>query len=280
MNKVWIALFSQTGSEINELTKKMGFGPARTYTNNSDVASWSKNILSLGAQYGTQAYQQKHDALMDTIRSFDPNEVVLTLHGYLRIIPRDICEKYEIYNGHPGLITKYPELKGMDPQERITSEMEYIGSVCHRVTAGVDEGPVLTQSYQKVVEQSYENRYTILRETSMSAWSQLMVLITVEDEREYVQSEEEHMEGEVEETGNDRPDHYSQKDGSVECIAVIKQLTREHQNDTFVDYNRFQAFKYLWRLGKKDDVLLELKKTRMFLDFAIEALEEERENNG
>lgn len=84
------------------------------------------------------------------------------------------------------------------------------------------------------------------------------------------------MGSEVEEPGDPRPSHYSQSEGSVECIAVIKQLTEEHQNDAFTDYNRYQAFKYLWRLGKKDDVLLELYKTRTFLDFAIEALEEKR----
>ena len=81
---------------------------------------------------------------------------------------------------------------------------------------------------------------------------------------------------EVPETGETRPSHYSQDPNSVECIAVIRQLCKEHQNDTYTDYNRYQAFKYLWRLGKKDDVLYELKKARTFIDFAIDALEEER----
>lgn len=70
-----------------------------------------------------------------------------------------------------------------------------------------------------------------------------------------------------------RPNHYSQKEGHVECIAVIKQLTEEHQNDVFTDYNRYQAFKYLWRAGKKDYVLYDLKKAVTFLEFAIEELE-------
>lgn len=82
--------------------------------------------------------------------------------------------------------------------------------------------------------------------------------------------------GEIEETGETRPNHYSQKEGSVECIAVIEQLCEEHQNDPFTDYNRYQAFKYLWRLGKKDDVLFELRKAKTFIDFAIDRLERER----
>ena len=86
------------------------------------------------------------------------------------------------------------------------------------------------------------------------------------------------VDGEVEESGNTRPGHYSQKEGSVECIDVIQQLCEEHQNDTFTDYNRFQAFKYLWRLGQKDDGLLELKKAITFLQFAVDALEKARGN--
>ena len=82
--------------------------------------------------------------------------------------------------------------------------------------------------------------------------------------------------GEVEETGESRPNHYSQKEGSVECIAVIRQLCKEHQNDPYTDYNRYQAFKYLWRLGKKDDVLFDINKAITFLEFARDALEEER----
>ena len=82
--------------------------------------------------------------------------------------------------------------------------------------------------------------------------------------------------GEIEEDGETRPNHYSQEEGSVECIAVIKQLCKEHQNDPFTDYNRYQAFKYLWRLGKKDDVLFDLNKAITFLEFARNALEEER----
>ena len=82
--------------------------------------------------------------------------------------------------------------------------------------------------------------------------------------------------GEIEEDGEPRPNHYSQDPNSVECIEVIKQLCKEHQNDPFTDYNRYQAFKYLWRMGKKDDVLFDLNKAITFLEFARNALEEER----
>ena len=73
-----------------------------------------------------------------------------------------------------------------------------------------------------------------------------------------------------------RPSHYSQDEDSVECIEVIEQLCKEHQNDTYVDYNRYQAFKYIWRMGKKDDVLKDLNKAITFLTFAKDYLEKER----
>jgi hypothetical protein len=64
-----------------------------------------------------------------------------------------------------------------------------------------------------------------------------------------------------------KKDYYS--NGKIECIDVVEQLYEEHTNDAFIDYNRFQAFKYLWRLGKKDDVLKELQKAKAFIEFAI-----------
>ncbi len=88
------------------------------------------------------------------------------------------------------------------------------------------------------------------------------------------------LKGEAKESNNPRPNHYSQKPGHIECIKVIKQLCEEHQNDPYTDYNRYQAFKYLWRLGQKDDVLLDITKAITFLTFAKEAIEEERSKNG
>ena len=40
--------------------------------------------------------------------------------------PGEVCEKRNIYNGHPGLITQYPQLKGKDPQQKaIDLGLEY-----------------------------------------------------------------------------------------------------------------------------------------------------------
>jgi folate-dependent phosphoribosylglycinamide formyltransferase PurN len=78
-------------------------------------------------------------------------DCVVTLHGWMRVIPADICESNRIYNLHPGLITKYPELVGADPQKRVAEhpdENRYkrIGCVIHKVTEQVDAGQVLMES--------------------------------------------------------------------------------------------------------------------------------------
>ena len=74
-----------------------------------------------------------------------------------------------------------------------------------------------------------------------------------------------------------RPNHYrADRMVEFECIRVIEALCEVHQNDVYTDYNRYQAFKYLWRCGQKDDVLKELKKAATFINFAIEKLEKYR----
>lgn len=75
---------------------------------------------------------------------------------------------------------------------------------------------------------------------------------------------------------NTRPDHYNANDGKPSCIDIIEMLCDDHQNDVFTDYNRYQAFKYLWRLGKKDDALQDLIKAKNFIQFAITKLKKER----
>jgi folate-dependent phosphoribosylglycinamide formyltransferase PurN len=97
---------------------------------------------------------------------------LITLHGYLRIVPASVCNKFVIYNGHPGLINVYPDLKGKDPQQK-AFEKDYtrIGSVIHRCTEELDSGEIV-----KVVEtalvrtSSLQDYYNALKETSLQTW--------------------------------------------------------------------------------------------------------------
>lgn len=148
---MWVALYSQTGSEIKNLTEVLGYGPDIILTNNKEKEGW-----------------MPHNDLMKEILKYP--DALITLHGYLRILPPEVCH-LSILNGHPGLITKYPELKGKDPQERITPEMTHIGSVVHRVTEGVDEGEVISEAF---VENTGGDYYNILKQTSLEAWKKLL----------------------------------------------------------------------------------------------------------
>ena len=74
-----------------------------------------------------------------------------------------------------------------------------------------------------------------------------------------------------------KPNHYKLPSGAM-CVDVIEELSELSTNRNFTDYNRFQAFKYVWRAGNKDDVIQDLKKAIQFLVFAIEY--EEKKRNG
>ena len=152
----WVALFSQTGSEIETLSNKIGRVPDYIYTNNFDSSN-------------SKAVKAKHKDIMSILVDKHKHDLI-TLHGYLRIIPEKVCFNCsKMYNGHPGLITEYPVLRGIDPQERIEPWMSYIGSVVHRVIPKVDGGKVV--SYAKV-KNTGGDYYNILRETSLEAWEQ------------------------------------------------------------------------------------------------------------
>lgn len=165
--KKWVALFSQTGSEIMRLTKEFNRAPDNVITNNFNNDAWAKGIADLNVS------NISAPAIYSWFQTIDPSEYFFTLHGYLRIIPADICDKYEIYNGHPALITHYPELKGKDPQERTwenRANYPWIGSVVHRCTSELDGGEVLSAvSYTNRCD-NIEEMYNKLKDASFDAW--------------------------------------------------------------------------------------------------------------
>lgn len=166
-NKLWIALFSQTGSEIVNISKRLDVVPDIVLTNNLNSVAWSAHIASFNIHH------DDHISLMNILRDGFNEPCFITLHGYLRILPDDICSQYEIYNGHPGLITKYPELKGINPQKKVAdnlSRYSTIGSVVHEVIPEVDEGRVITQYTLKNDCLSEDDVFNTLKHTSLMAW--------------------------------------------------------------------------------------------------------------
>ena len=173
MIRPWIAFFSQTGSEIVEVSKLLGRWPDLIVTNERP-----EHLRKIHP-----ALENKHLVFVENKPTEEELSMVIgqygnplvTLHGWLRVMPPYICNRFEIYNGHPGLITKYPELKGKDPQQKAFDlGLEYSGCVIHKVTEGVDEGKILLERKVYIKELEIGELFTILHSISVSLWVEFL----------------------------------------------------------------------------------------------------------
>ena len=174
--KNWIALFSQTGQEIIDISNQVDKVPDLIISNNhpSNVI----NILK-GVEYRwlISSKESKTLNILDEVVE-DPENTLITLNGWLRIVPPNKCTKYNIYNGHPGLITRYPELKGKDPQERTWDNLhkyDVVGSVVHKVVEEVDGGEVVEREFTSSDNLlTLDDTYNALRNCSFRAWCRFL----------------------------------------------------------------------------------------------------------
>ena len=166
----WVAFFSQTGTEIVEITESLGVDPDIIVTNERPADLRTINPRIYKSQKIVVVPNKPTEEEIEEILRYYDNPIV-TLHGWLRIMPPAICEKYTIFNGHPGLITKYPELKGKDPQVKAHKlGHEVAGAVIHKVTAGVDEGPILMEEKFNAFQLSLDDLFRILADRSLYMW--------------------------------------------------------------------------------------------------------------
>jgi len=165
----WIALFSQTGSEIYDLSSALNRSPDFVISN-ADLDQVNPNIH---VDFRLNNEEAKTLNILENL-DFNIDKTLITLNGWLRIVPPDKCNKYNIYNGHPGLITKYPELRGKDPQQRAWDNIDNynkIGSVVHRVVEEVDAGQITNEeTISTKCIGSLDATYNALRTTSFNAW--------------------------------------------------------------------------------------------------------------
>jgi folate-dependent phosphoribosylglycinamide formyltransferase PurN len=171
----WVAFFSMTGSEIVSISEQIGRWPDRICTNkpleeidqiHPDILSKDyKKILFLSPKPSSEEY----DTVLKVTKRAPKS--IITLHGFLRVLPPDICNNYTIYNGHPGDIETYPQLKGFNPQHKAFNlKLKKSGSVIHQVTAIVDAGPILASRKCKIDNQNLSNTYKLLHNNSISLW--------------------------------------------------------------------------------------------------------------
>ena len=167
--KDWFAFFSHTGSEIVNLYEKLDIKPKKIITNKSpDDSNINKKILEIPTEFvWLNNKPDVYDYNRVLARCYD---CVCTLHGWMRLIPGEVCEEYDIYNLHPGLITQYPELKGADPQKRISKTHENIGLVIHKVTTELDAGPVMIERHTKNTTDDVDDNTQTLHNMATEAW--------------------------------------------------------------------------------------------------------------
>ena len=170
----WACLISQTGTELVRISKITGVIPGYIFTNNpSKIPQENLRFLEeMGARLRLLPFRPTADCYLDAELL---NKELITLHGYLRIIPAKFFEHYrgKIYNGHPALISEYPELKGFNMQEAIVGKKEqypWIGSVVHEVIPELDAGKIVVHTATKNTVETIEQAYEVLRQTSLSTW--------------------------------------------------------------------------------------------------------------
>lgn len=162
MEKKWIALFSQTGSEIVAVSKQLNRHPDIILTNNTKI---------IHSELTGKAVVKSHEEIIAFLRSISSNCIV-TLHGYLRIIPDSVIRNIpEIYNLHPGDIVSYPELIGKDPQKKaIDLQLPKTGVIIHQVTTNLDQGPIIDRQVVKISTKDLDMLINQLKIISVDMW--------------------------------------------------------------------------------------------------------------
>ena len=173
--KPWIAFFSQTGGEIADIAESLQRWPDVIITNHrpEHLRTIDERILEKGNLHWTANKPELYEYTWLLDKYEDP---IITLHGWLRVVPETVCNKYNIFNGHPGLITEFPELKGKDPQVRaFEGKYKTIGSVLHKVVKGVDEGDIISEAeYSNDLQLDINEIFHILRNISLSLWTRYL----------------------------------------------------------------------------------------------------------
>ena len=152
----WVAFFSQTGSEIVNISRAIDRWPDLVVTNKQDEKTTHVELVKRVRLENTKLitlpewpkeidYTRAADTLNYSILNEKwQDEVLITLHGYLRILPPDFTKSSNIFNGHPGAIHIYPELKGLNPQKKAWNKNHIrVGCVIHKVIPELDDGPIV-----------------------------------------------------------------------------------------------------------------------------------------
>lgn len=185
IDKQWIAMFSRSGSELLNLSKRLDRVPDVVFTTKSPEKCKETEFYQYASERGTLFFQLKKELKVnDYITIFEdfginPGWDVITLNGFLRVLPGRLVNRYPMVNLHPGLITKYEELKGMDPQQKVIDNIDdydEIGCVIHQVTKKVDDGEILASDSKEIPGQKHlMDVYGTLAEIALDLWESYLI---------------------------------------------------------------------------------------------------------
>lgn len=171
MMKKWLPFFSHTGSEICNIIEKTGMKPCAIITNSNNVDKIDPRVFQ------HEVYFLPNKPLIDDyitlFKEFGTrDDLLITLHGFMKIIPPEVLAEYDMINLHPGLITKYPELKGCDPQRAaVQLKLETSGVVIHKVTSEIDSGELEVVSDEvNIKDLSLSEVVHKLKDVSLECW--------------------------------------------------------------------------------------------------------------
>ena len=110
------AFFSQTGSEIATIARRLGRWPDKIITNQRPERLRTISPKLAGIDI---IYLSNKPTVEEYLEVLGTEPCKVTLHGWLRIMPPEVIAIHpNMFNGHPGLITEHPSLKGKNPQEK------------------------------------------------------------------------------------------------------------------------------------------------------------------
>ena len=169
----WVPFFSQTGSEIYAICENLNIEPLYIVTNSRPEHKRTINDKLLNKFGHKIVYLSNYPTEEEYSGLLRENTPLITLHGWLRIIPKRICQYHTVINGHPAPIHIYPELKGKDKQEdQFIYKDIYpeIGSVIHRVVPELDEGEIILYNNVPNTLKSIDDAYDKLHIMSYNLW--------------------------------------------------------------------------------------------------------------
>lgn len=175
---IWTALYSQSGSELQEVCTQLGRWPDIIITNSKsfDAKKWF-NVPFIYHLDSTDKITAEVYRKLFRMHTTVEDELYITLHGWLKIIPPAICDEFLIFNGHPGDIIKFPQLKGKDPQQK-AFDLGLVSSGCviHRVRAEVDDGEILDTVQNVVINdcKTVDEVIVKLKKKSIALWKKFL----------------------------------------------------------------------------------------------------------